>query len=140
MNGIFVRTDCAAVATFDVVANKWSSLVVYALAHGARRNGELRTLIPTISQKVLTETLRRLERDGLVSRTDTKSHPPKVAYELTVLGGDALQLLSEICRWGKAHLPEVSQARRSFDEQWPDGPRFKSVEWTPSAAGPLAKV
>jgi hypothetical protein len=59
---------------------------------------------------------------------------------LTVLGGHAQQLLSDICRWGKAHLPEVSQARRSFDEQWPDGPRFKSVEWTPSAPRALADV
>ena len=126
----FVRTDCAALATLDVVGNKWSALVIYALSRGVRRHGELRTDIPDVSQKVLTETLRRLERDGLVVREERDEHPPHVRYHLTELGEAAQGLLSVICQWGKRHLVEVGAARAAFDSAWPRSTPPVCLEWS----------
>jgi DNA-binding HxlR family transcriptional regulator len=109
------RQECAALATFDVIAHRWSSLVLYALSRGIRRTSELRADIPDITPKVLTETLRRLERDGLLARSDLSTSVRRVEYELTPLGEAAQSLLSVTCAWGKEHLPEIDEARRAFD-------------------------
>jgi len=111
----FDRTDCTALAAFDVIAHRWSALVIYALSRGLRRHRRLRRDIPEISQKVLTETLRRLERDGLVARADYAENPPRVEYTLTPLGEAAQELLSTVCRWGKRYLPEIEAARQRAD-------------------------
>lgn len=86
-------------------------LVIYALSNRKRRHGELKRLIGGISQKMLTQTLRALERDGLVERSVYDVVPPRVEYALTPLGRTLLQPLSAICRWAQNHLPQVRSAR-----------------------------
>jgi DNA-binding HxlR family transcriptional regulator len=108
----FDRAGCAALAVFDVIAHRWSALVIYALSRGLHRHQQLRQDIPEISQKVLTETLRRLEHDGLVVRVSYAENPPRVEYTLTPLGEAAQELLSVVCRWGKRYLPEIEAARQ----------------------------
>ena len=78
--------DCQARLAFDLISNTWTAVVVWSLRHGPRRPGDLRTEIGGISPKVLTETLRRLESNGLVARRSYAEAPPRVEYELTDLG------------------------------------------------------
>jgi DNA-binding HxlR family transcriptional regulator len=100
-----------------LLAEKWVTLVLYALAEGTKRHGELRREIPGISQKMLTQTLRRLERDGLVARTLYPEVPPHVDYALTPLGQTLGALVCAICDWAVAHYPEIEAARATYDRQ-----------------------
>lgn len=86
-------------------------LILYALSHRVRRHGELKRMIGGISQKMLTQTLRSLERDGLVKRSVYDVVPPRVEYALTPLGQTLLEPLRAICRWAQNHLPQVRTAR-----------------------------
>jgi len=95
----------------DLLAEKWTTLVLYALAFGVRRHGELKREIKGISQKMLTRTLRNLERDGLVKRTVYHVVPPRVEYALTPLGQTLSELLKEICTWAETHFAEIEDAR-----------------------------
>jgi DNA-binding HxlR family transcriptional regulator len=103
--------DCESRQALDRIADKWTCLIVYALVDGAARHGELRRRIEGISQKMLTQTLRSMERDGLVQRTVIDVIPPHVEYALTPLGRTLIEPLTAICRWAMDHLPEVQQAR-----------------------------
>lgn len=107
--------NCESRQALDRVADKWTALVVYSLVHGGRRHGELRRQIEGISQKMLTQTLRTMERDGLVKRRVFAEIPPHVEYELTPLGMTLTEPLTAICRWAMDHLPEVQTARETFD-------------------------
>lgn len=98
-----------------MLADKWVCLVVAALADGAMRHGELARAIAGVSQKMLTQTLRSLERDGLVTRTVTASVPVRVDHELTALGRDLLGLVLDLKRWAEAHIGKVLAARRAYD-------------------------
>jgi len=93
------------------ICTKWGLLVLYELARGARRTGELRRTIG-VSQKMLTQTLRMLERDRLVRRTIYPVVPPRVDYALTPLGKTLMQPLSALYRWTERHLKAIQQARR----------------------------
>ena len=93
------------------ICTKWGLLVLYELARGARRPGELRRTIG-VSQKMLTQTLRMLERDRLVKRTIYPIVPPRVDYALTPLGKTLMQPLSALYRWTERHLKAIQQARR----------------------------
>jgi DNA-binding HxlR family transcriptional regulator len=104
---------CESRQALDRIADKWTCLVVYALVDGPRRHGELRRAIDGISQKMLTQTLRSMEADGLVSRTVFDRVPPAVEYRLTPLGETLKDPLVAICRWAMEHLPELQQARRT---------------------------
>ncbi|MEV5716796.1 helix-turn-helix domain-containing protein [Amycolatopsis mediterranei] len=95
--------------------NKWTAMVVIALGRGSRRFGELRTKVEGISAKVLTETLRSLERDGLVVRHVHSEMPPRVEYELTELGRTLHAPLQAIGRWAEEHAEEVLTARAAYD-------------------------
>ena len=86
-------------------------LVIYALSNQVRRHGDLKRRIGGISQKMLTQTLRSLERDGLVTRSVYDVVPPRVEYALTPLGKTLLEPLRAICRWAENHLPHVKSAR-----------------------------
>src|SRR5204863_2882108 len=86
-------------------------LVIYALSRDVRRHGELKRMIGGISQKMLTQTLRSLERDGIVGRQVYAVVPPRVEYTLTPLGKTLLDPLRSICRWAESHLPQVRMAR-----------------------------
>lgn len=97
------------------IGDKWTVLVVTTLADGSKRFNELRREIPTVSQRMLTLTLRNLERDGLVSRTVTPSIPPRVDYELTGLGRSLVVPLHAIEQWALAHVTDIHAAQARFD-------------------------
>ncbi|MGC3999426.1 MAG: helix-turn-helix domain-containing protein [Anaeromyxobacter sp.] len=100
------------------VADAWTLEVLEALTGGAPvRFTRLRERLGGVSQKVLTQTLRRLERDGLVTRTVHATVPPQVEYQLTGLGDSLGEAVCGIWTWVEAHAPEVGQARRTFDER-----------------------
>jgi DNA-binding HxlR family transcriptional regulator len=108
--------DCRAVS--DVLArigDKWSVLVVTRLGDGPRRFNELRRAIGGISQRMLTLTLRGLERDGLVTRTVFPTIPPRVDYALTALGRDLLEPISALAGWAIRNQPKIEKARGHFD-------------------------
>jgi DNA-binding HxlR family transcriptional regulator len=108
--------DCRAVS--DVLArvgDKWSVLVVTRLGQGAMRFNELRRAIGGISQRMLTLTLRGLERDGLVTRTVVPTVPPRVDYDLTALGRDLLEPVSALGAWAIRNQPKIARAREAFD-------------------------
>lgn len=106
--------------TVDVIAQfsgKWAIFVMGNLNAGSRRFSELEEAIPGISQRMLTLTLRTMERDGLVSRTVTPSIPPRVDYELTERGQSALAPLTALHLWADEHSEGILAARQSFDER-----------------------
>ncbi|MEV7414134.1 helix-turn-helix domain-containing protein [Streptomyces sp. NPDC089919] len=106
---------CPARQLLDRISDKWVSLAVNALADGPQRYGELSRRLASVSQKMLTQTLRHLERDGLVSRTVTPAVPVRVDYELTPLGRSLLPLMRAIKSWAEDHMDEVHAARAAYD-------------------------
>ncbi|MFY1682866.1 winged helix-turn-helix transcriptional regulator [Micromonospora sp.] len=111
------QRDCGSRQVIDRIGDRWSVLVVLTLADGERRYGELAEHIDGISQKMLTQTLRGLERDGLVTRTVHASVPPRVDYALTDLGRSLLDLVSGLEAWATTHLPDVQAARVRYDAE-----------------------
>ena len=103
--------NCESRQALDRIADKWTCLVVYALLDRPLRHGALKRTIEGISQKMLTQTLRSMERDGLVQRTVIDVIPPHVEYSLTPLGRTLSEPLVAICRWAMEHLPEMQAAR-----------------------------
>ncbi|HEX6557239.1 MAG TPA: helix-turn-helix domain-containing protein [Ktedonobacteraceae bacterium] len=101
----------------DLVSEKWTAFVLYALAFGMKRHGELKREIKGISQKMLTRTLRKLERDGLVERTVSHIVPPRVEYALTPLGESFAELLKGICIWADTHYTEIENAQAEYDHK-----------------------
>ena len=99
------------------IGDKWTVLVVTTLANGSKRFNELRREIPTVSQRMLTLTLRNLERDGLVSRTVTPTIPPRVDYELTELGSSLVGPLHAIELWALEHVDDIHAAHDRFDAE-----------------------
>jgi len=97
------------------VGDKWSVLVVTRLGEGSMRFNELRRAIGGISQRMLTLTLRGLERDGLITRTVFPTNPPRVDYALTPLGRDLLQPVSALGAWAIRNQPKIASARQRFD-------------------------
>jgi len=111
----FVTDHVKHLAVVGVVYDKWTVQLIYALAAGTRRYGELQRELGEITPKVLTETLRQLEYDGLVQRTVYPVVPPKVEYSLTVLGGTFLDAIHSICQWAVDHQSDVEEARMRFE-------------------------
>ncbi len=103
---------CPSRLVLERIADKWTALVIQILANGTMRYAELQRAIGGISQKMLTQTLRSLERDGLVQRTVHPVVPPKVEYSLTRLGRTLIDPLQALCRWSEKHLAEL-QANRA---------------------------
>lgn len=99
------------------IGDKWSVLVIMMLSSGPRRFNELKRMIGGISQRMLTLTLRGLERDGLISRTIYPTIPPRVDYELTPLGHSLRQPVKALGDWALAHIPHIDEAREAFDEK-----------------------
>jgi DNA-binding HxlR family transcriptional regulator len=112
----FLRT-CPSRAVLDLIANKWVCLVVVALHQRGMRFGELRRRLDGVTQKMLTQTLRDLERAGLVNRSVYPSVPPRVEYSLTELGVSASGLLDAIRTWAQDHMDEIKVARIAYDER-----------------------
>jgi DNA-binding HxlR family transcriptional regulator len=108
-----LEPQCPSRLVLDRIADKWTALVIQILAGGTMRYAELQRAIGGISQKMLTQTLRSLERDGLVQRTVHPVVPPKVEYSLTRLGRTLIEPLHALCRWSEKHLAEL-QANRAL--------------------------
>lgn len=101
----------------ELIADKWRIPILHVLSPGPLRSGELQKAMADVSPKVLTQTLRRMERDGLIARTIHPVIPPKVEYQITNMGGSLLAPLRQLCLWAKAHGKERDQARRDFDKR-----------------------
>ncbi|MFF6827305.1 winged helix-turn-helix transcriptional regulator [Streptomyces longwoodensis] len=110
----FIRS-CPTNQLLDRISDKWVSLVVSALAPGPMRYSDLARRIAGVSPKMLTQTLRSLERDGLLTRTVTPSVPVRVDYELTRLGHSLAHLLTAVKDWAETHFDEVHAARERYD-------------------------
>jgi DNA-binding HxlR family transcriptional regulator len=111
-NGSVLDAQCPSRLVLDRIADKWTALIIQVLAQGTKRYAALQREIGGISQKMLTQTLRSLERDGLVQRTVHPVVPPKVEYALTRLGRTLIEPLQGLCRWSEKHLSEL-QANRA---------------------------
>ncbi|MFF4386180.1 MULTISPECIES: winged helix-turn-helix transcriptional regulator [unclassified Streptomyces] len=107
--------DCGIRDVLDRLGDKWSVLVVVELGAGMRRFKELQRAVDGISQRMLTLTVRRLERDGLVTRTVHATVPPQVEYELTDLGRSLTLLVKGLADWSLAHRARIEAARREWD-------------------------
>ena len=109
-------TDCRAVSSVLArVGDKWSVLIIVLLGDGTKRFNEIKRMVGGISQRMLTLTLRGLERDGLVTRTIFPTIPPRVDYELTDLGRTLLEPVLAISQWAERHREEIQASRLRFD-------------------------
>ncbi len=108
--------DCRAVSeVLSRIGDKWTVLVVEILGYGPKRFNELRRDVGAISQKMLTTTLRQLERDGMVTRTIYPTIPPRVDYELTDLGRELLVPVRALGDWARAYMARIEESRRRYD-------------------------
>lgn len=97
--------SCPVEVTLDVIGGKWKCVILWWLRRGAKRFGELKQLMPGVSQKVLTAQLRQLKADGLIDRQVFPESPPRVEYSLTAYGETLRPITELMCNWGKAHAP-----------------------------------
>jgi DNA-binding HxlR family transcriptional regulator len=134
-------SDCRAVSEIlSRVGDKWSVLVVKLLGDGPMRFNELRHRIGGISQKMLTTTLRGLERDGFATRTVTPTIPPRVDYELTELGRDLLVPVTALADWAVKNEARVQKAREVFDRSTGEQrDRIPAPAWDRQAARPSTR-
>ena len=107
---------CPSRLLLDRISDKWVTLVICSLEDGPQRFSEVSRRLAGVSQKMLTQTLRTLERDGLVTRTVTASVPVRVDYALTPLGQSLLEPIKHVKAWAERHVPEVLEAQRGYDE------------------------
>ncbi|GAB2514405.1 winged helix-turn-helix transcriptional regulator [Nocardia heshunensis] len=107
--------ECPTRHLLDRISDKWVSLLLNALADGPRRYSDLSRIVTGVSQKMLTQSLRSMERDGLVSRTVTAAVPVRVDYELTTLGRTLLPVMQAIKAWAETHIEDVLTARDTYD-------------------------
>ena len=109
--------SCPVRQVLDGIGDKWSILVLTALNGSSRRFSELRRDIPDVSQKMLTHTLRKLERDGLLERIVTPTTPPRVDYRLLPMGKSLFQRLSPLAAWATENRADIDTARQAFDNR-----------------------
>lgn len=107
--------ECPSRQLFDTLGDKWVGLVLVALAAGTLRHGEIARKVAGVSQKMLTQTLRSLERDGLVSRTVIPTVPVRVDYALTPMGKDLELQMRALKKWAEVHMARVLESRRAYD-------------------------
>jgi len=105
---------CPVKATTRVMSGKWKVAILWHLSFGRKRFAEIRDLLPGVSEKVLTEQLRQLEKDGVVRRLVTYSVPPRVDYELTTAGNELVPLMQAMCDWGSKYLGVMPTMPRTF--------------------------
>ena len=110
--------DCRALSSIIArVGDKWTVLIVVLLGDGPKRFNEIKRMVGGISQRMLTLTLRGLERDGLVKRTQFATIPPRVDYELTQLGRSLWDAVEPLGAWAQGHVKHIAKARAAFDEK-----------------------
>lgn len=108
-------SNCPVRDVIERISGKWSALLLEALAERPFRFGELRRMVPDISQRMLTQTLRDLQRDGYVHRQVFPTKPPSVEYSMTELGRSLFEPLSQMLHWAAANHPSVKAARACYD-------------------------
>ncbi len=113
--GNVLDSGCPSRAVLGVLAEKWALLLVHVLAGGPARTAQLRRRIGGISDKMLIQTLRRLERNGFVARRAYAEVPPRVEYSLTPLGASLSEPITALDRWVERHLQDIGAAQRDFD-------------------------
>ena len=106
---------CPSREALSMIGDKWVLLLMPRLADGPRRNGELMRLLGGVSQKMLTQTLREMERNGLVARRDHHEVPPRVEYELTLLGRSLGAVIARLDQWVVDNYRNIEAARKAFD-------------------------
>ena len=111
------RADCEVRQILDRIGDKWSLLVIALLDRRVLRFSELSRLVDGISQRMLTLTLRNLERDGLVTRTVYPVVPPRVEYELTPMGATLHETIQTLVAWTESHQDEIAAARTEYDRR-----------------------
>lgn len=109
--------ECPIRDVLDRIGDKWSTLLVLTLAERPHRFGELRRAVFDISQRMLTQTLRELQRDGLITRKVHPTTPPSVEYALTAMGKSLLDPLSHLIRWADVHHTAIRAARSKFEHE-----------------------
>jgi DNA-binding HxlR family transcriptional regulator len=110
--------DCRAVSSILArIGDKWSVLIIVLLGDGPKRFNEIKRMVGGISQRMLTLTLRGLERDGLVKRTQFPTIPPRVDYELTQLGRSLWEAVQPLGQWARGHVKHITRARAAFDKK-----------------------
>ena len=130
----FESEDCRAVSSVLArVGDKWSVLIIVLLGNGPKRFNEIKRTVGGISQRMLTLTLRALERDGLVKRTQFPTIPPRVDYELTELGQSLWEAVKPLGEWAQGHVQHITRARAAFDE------KINSEPIVPTTAEPAVK-
>lgn len=117
ISGTLCPSGCPSREVLDIIADKWTVLIIHNISKGPMRHNELSRALGDISQKVLTQGLRKLERNGIVERTVYPVVPPKVEYALTTLGTSLIGVLSTLAVWSDKHFPEVISARKKFDDK-----------------------
>jgi DNA-binding HxlR family transcriptional regulator len=100
--------SCGLEAVLAILGGKWKPLIVFHLAGGAKRTGQLRRLVTNVSEKMLIQHLRELTDDGVIRRIDFQTVPPRVEYELTDFGQSLAKVLAPLCEWGTRHTEEVA--------------------------------
>lgn len=116
------RTTCNDSCTpelliLDSISGKWAVQIIHRLSETSLRNGELQRKVTGISQKVLTQTLRRLEKDGIVNRQVFPVVPPEVEYSLSELGQSLVGILDQLSTWSVQHFPTVQKARSEYESR-----------------------
>jgi DNA-binding HxlR family transcriptional regulator len=104
------KPDCPVEMTLEVLSGKWKANILFRLLSGTKRSGELRRLMPDVTQQMLTSHLRELERDGIIHRKVYAQVPPKVEYSLTPLGRSLGPVFDKIYEWGVVYLKTVNQS------------------------------
>lgn len=115
--------NCPSRGLVEILSDKWAMLLLWSLSREPLRFGELRRRLDGVTQKMLTQTLRTLERNGLVSRTVYATTPPSVEYALTPLGMNVSGIAEQMCSWAQIHFRDVLVARHDYDQaqRQPDG-------------------
>jgi DNA-binding HxlR family transcriptional regulator len=106
---------CGLEAALDVVGGKWKPIVLWALAPSTRRFGELRRLVTGISEKMLIQSLREMQADGIVERKDFQEVPPRVEYSLTRFGVSLTDALRPLCDWGSRHMKRIGETKAQVE-------------------------
>lgn len=124
----FDRAQCPVRGVLDQIGDKWTTLILASLAGGRRRFSELNRGVPDISKRMLTKTLRDLERDGLIARQVYATKPPSVDYRLTPLGLTLLDPIGALVDWAERNHDVIRAARARFDATEREGPFARAAE------------
>jgi len=112
------KYNCGLGAALDVVGGKWKVLILWPLRVAPRRFGELRREVPGISEKMLIQHLKEMERDGIVTRKDYKEVPPRVEYALTPFGNSLCEALKSLCDWGQQHMARIEASKEAEEQRF----------------------